>query len=385
MSFDDFEYYIDKLPKDPFKKRLYLEGLKEKFTKELKENEKAKEYFKPYEENSVETFILQYIKQKVSLIEYQSIYTEEKYHVKELKYREDTENIFNIILQKKLWDIQLKWRAGQIDIKEIRISFDFNFWEDHVSSCPFIPMVTETEIEIMKQFLKENNEIEKWFSWQDYHDIMGYNDEEDSGDIPEFYDFYNMRMGTNSLMLLPNKRGKLEDYYFDKGREYNSEQIKKNPPPSQPTYVSPNHIFAGFEDIYNFAKVFETDKYFKELFVLHQKTTNYNENKFELSETLHDAIEILSEADRPVPIQGGSDWIEAVIKCSKQYLNNILINELDVIYNEYKMFNEIGVSTRDENLLKEFEEYDFTKSIIKFIYKGRELCGESQDLSFLYN
>ena len=385
MSFDEFEYYIDKLPKDPFKKRLYLEELKEKFTKELKENEKAKEYFKSYEENSVETFILQYIKQKVGLIEFQSIYTDEKYHIKELKYREDTEKIFNIILQKKLWDIQLKWRAGQIDIKEIRISFDFYFWERHVSSCPFIPMVTETDIGLMKQFLKENNELERWYSWQDYYDIMGYNDDEDSGEIPDFYDFYNMRMGTNSLMLLPNKRGKLEDYYANKGRKYFSDQLKKNPPPKQPAYVSPNHIYSGFEEIYEFANVFETDKYFKELFVLHQKRVNYNNKRFELSETLHDAIEILSEADRPVPIQGSSDWIEAVIKCSKQYLNNILINELDVIYDEYKMYRELGVSKSDDNLIQEFEEYENTRNVIKFIYKGRELCGEPQDLSFLYN
>ncbi|NJO68994.1 MAG: hypothetical protein HC830_06620 [Bacteroidetes bacterium] len=112
-----------------------------------------------------------YVRHKAHLARYYDtvIETSQK---KVIRFRENAEKLIKIILQKKLFNLQLLWRAEQIQIKEISFSSEFRFWAEHISDCPFIPPVTQQELEVMKKFygIENYDYILSYsaFEWQDY-------------------------------------------------------------------------------------------------------------------------------------------------------------------------------------------------------------------------
>ncbi|NOU46894.1 MAG: hypothetical protein HOO86_07525 [Bacteroidales bacterium] len=389
MDFDDFIYHVSKIPADFVQNKLFFDGLKNKFFDEMKQNKNHTDYFNKYNPGSIESFMLHYATQKASLASHYKYMIDETNQNKELKYRAHTEKIFNLILQKKLWDIQLKWRAEQIQIKEIRTSWDFFFWDNYVSSCPFVPAVTEAEIEIMKAFLRDDNfsdHTKLWYGgWQNYGDIMEIDEYGDLSALPDWYEFYDLRMGTGLLLQLPDIRGKKEEYYLDIARNYYNEKSKKNESVTQPIYVAPlPYLHASYEEMYNYARANENDKHFIELFRINKEMNKTQESYSMISDDEIDhAVYLLKEAEFPVVMPGNTDWRDALMKCSQQYMNSIIANELDVVYEEYKLFLEIGISRNNiEDVLQEFENDPISQGAIRSILKGREICGEPQNLDF---
>ena len=389
MNFDDFIYNTENIPENYDLKALFFEDLKNKFYDEIKNNRKQVDYFNTYNPDSVENFMLRYASQKAKLVESYEYYTNESYHNKELKYREVTEKVFDLILQKKLWNLQLQWRANLIDIKEISTTWDFSFWEDNISSCPFIPMVTDSEVEIMKQYLSDpnhTNQTDNWFfSWQNYNEIMQKDEEDDLSSMPDWYEFYDTLMGTDLLLQLPDIKGEKEEYYENIGQQYYTALAKKEPIAPKAVYVSPPpHISCSTEEMLKYAQTFEEDKHFVELFsIYHELIHNYEPDNDISDDAIDEAIELLKEAEFPVPITAHSDWRAAIIKSSQQYINSIVIKEIDVVYEEYKMLSEIGLSkNNDENVIKEHVTYEISELFMRNILKGRELCNEPQDFDY---
>ena len=388
MNFEDFKYHESNVPSNFDKKIMYFENLKNTFYEEIKTTKNQHDYFKDFDTDSVESFMLHYASRKAQLAESYKYYINETYHNKELKYREETEIVFNLILQKKLWNIQLQWRAGQINIKEIRTSWDFGFWNQHITSCPFLPMVTESEIEIMKQYLNNPSYNYKSNSWiynlQDYDELMMKDEEGDLSSMPEWYDYYDLHMGTSVLLLLPDLRRVKEEYYESSGRNYFHEESKKEAVvPS--VYVSPPpHIFSSIEEMFKFAKAYEKDRHFIELFSIMNDLNKSEESFSDIDDyEIDSAIDLLKEAEIAIPITAHSDWREAIIQCSQQYMSSIIAKEIDVVYEEYKLFSEIGLSkNNDAEILQEFENDCILQLIKRFIFKGRELCGEPQDFDY---
>jgi hypothetical protein len=143
-------------------------------------------------------------------------------------------------------------------------------------------------------------------------------------------------------------------------------------------------IYARLEEMHKYAMNFEEDQHFVELFRIRYEMNKPQKSYSPIDDFSVDvAIEQLKESEIPVYMPGGLDWREAIVKCSQQYLNSIVAKEIDVVYEEYKMFLEIGLSkNEDGDVLKEFENYDFSALVIPMILKGRELCGEPQDLDY---
>jgi len=147
------------VPQDQSKKEQFFKDLQQQFCEEISASEEAKEYFSKYSPSSIDSFIKSYASKKVHLAQcyeyYERLYSEKE--TANLDYQKKAENMLIAILQKKLFNIQLQWRAGKIDIDEINISYDFRFWEDHVASCPFIPAITENEVELIKEYSKTSS------------------------------------------------------------------------------------------------------------------------------------------------------------------------------------------------------------------------------------
>ena len=392
MNFDNFKYRKEKVTERYVEEKLYYENLRNTFFEELKNSDKHNDFFKGFNPDSVKDFMFEYAKQKANMAQFYETLINETYQKKELRYRDNTEKVFEMILQKKLWNMQLKWRAGQINIKEIRTSWDFGFWESHVSSCPFLPMVTESEVEVMKQFLLDSNFDDQsagmFFDWQDYDEIMRIDEDGDRSSMPDWYEFYDGRLGTGILLSLPDIRGKKEEYYLDLARSYYAKTrntTQPATPPLQPEYTQfYSYLHSGFEEMYKYALKYEDDPHFVELFRIKYEINKPKEYYSQYDDdNIDDAIRLLKESDSPVKMPGGLDWREAVVKCSQQYLNRIVAKEIDFVYEEYKMFSEIGLSRNDDDdVMTHFENYEIAKIVSPGILKGRELDGDPPDYNY---
>lgn len=94
----------------------------------LLQNPEVQIFFDRYRKFSVENFCNRYADFKKASLRYGSTY-------RESKERRETEDIdlameqIEMIQQKKLFDLQCLWRAGMIDIPQIRSVCEFQMWE----------------------------------------------------------------------------------------------------------------------------------------------------------------------------------------------------------------------------------------------------------------
>lgn len=398
MDFSNFTYHKSKVPSDSNKKDVFFEELKASFKKEILCSDMAKELFKNFNTDSVDSFIIDYCKRKADLTRYYHYYEELAHEVPELKFREDTEEVLKMIMQKKLFNLQLQWRAEQIKIKEISVCYDFVCWGRHVETCTFIPQITEEEIQLIQKFLLSDKVELSYPFWSiSHYDLQDYDEmlrKEESGmmdNMPDWYDYYDTMMGTGSLLLLPDIRGNKESKYMDLGRElYTKRQKNKRNQAkkeqlsnAEPVKGKPS-MPQGFEDMCDFSLKFESDVHMKKLFEIWSNSIKQN---FE-SKKIHrldyeEYLGILEEANEPVYSKGGLLWHEEIIQSALRYKSKIIAKELEIIYEEYLMFNNVGI-TKEKNKDKFFfnRNLDIRDMYIESILAGRESAGEPKDLNF---
>jgi len=377
MNFDNFKYNKASLPTDVSERTKFLKQLKEEFIEEIKNSETASAYLANYSPLSIESFIKTYADRKVHLLEYYEYYSR-LYHEKEeseLHYYKQAEEMLQLILQKKLFNMQLRWRAGQLEIDEIDVAYGFQFWEKHISAATFIPPITIDELEMMKEYLmrfdKDDEDEALFMEWQDYDSITELNEYGDMDNMPDWYQFYDSRMGTGMLLLLPNLKGAKEDFYLDISRKA-TEQA--NPPANSTTTPLP-YIHAYGADILNFSKHFEKDKYFSTLF----KYYNYTEEKNHQSpnsEELNATVDFLLSADRPIYLKSHLTWDQALLVAAKDYRNTKVAEAIDFAYEEYLMMRDLGLY-KDKSPEEIKKEYN--KDYIIQIYREKILLGRTKN------
>jgi hypothetical protein len=388
MNFNDFEYHPSKLPKDPKELDEFWKQKEIQFKEELKTLPQYLGYFKGVRPDCIEAFIKSYTSHKVYLLKRVEEYIPYKIETKEMRYQQRTERTFRIILQKKLFNIQCLWRAEKIEIPEIRLCADFYYWEDHVEDCPFLEPVTEQEIEVMKMFLRSDNysdSTQHWLCrWQDYEDMHTVDEEGFLFYLPEWYDFYDIYMGTTYLMKLPNIRGDKESFYRKLTiQAYKDEQLKnKKDTPVLPPTIALSYLHARYEDFTRFMHVCENE-YVKTLNKEFNKAREAN-RRTEEDEEVDEAIRLLEEAEQPVYMPGGLEWKEAIIKCGRQYINTIIADELDVVFESYQMLQDLKMtkSYDEKTLLEAYHQVKLINMMEEDILGGRELNGEPRDFNF---
>jgi len=393
MDFTNFIYRNELLPEYSDKK-LYLDKLKEEFIADLTNNEKYKDYFSKCEPDTIAGFILNYAERKIHLIDHYAIYLEEDAHNKFLQYREETLDKFKWIKQKKLWNLQCLWRANKIKIKEIELSWDFDFWGQNIDACPFLPEITQKEVEVLKKYLAENNIEYVWkmddYDWQNYSQIM-FSDEDGLLDsYPDFYDFYDDYFDTLKLITLPDTRGEKEMYYahqkISKDNLERKEALKLNPPPPIDTTPKIKDIHYSVENVSKYAELFEKDPHIIELFKLWQNIgTEHVQTLDEWGiEDMNNCTELLKEADECIYMPENEDWHEAIIDCAQGFINEKIIEGLDSAFEEYKLLNELKISSgKSLDLLLEEMRSTFARTMYDpLILDGREMLGEPRDFNF---
>lgn len=384
MDFKDLPYHHSKIPPNVPERTNFLNELEKEFEQDLLTNEKYKGFFARFRQDTIKPFCKKYAEHKRYLLEHYPLHIEKLEKPKELQYREQAEQTFNLILQKKLFNMQLLWRAEKISIPEIKISDDFSYWEKCIQDCFFLEEVTPEEVSALKQFLPNSNHPNEPRLWMcgslRYDDIMHRDAEGDFDDMPEWYEFYDGRFGTGALLMLPNTREVKEDFYRDIYDKNKPPLVRTTP--YEPYIEPPPYLFSSHENYTAFINLFENE-YIKRPHNGWLTCFKPLPDKYYDRDGVNMAIWALQKAEYPVYMQGGLIWHEAIIKCAQQYMNTIIVNELDSIYEEYLMKRQLKIGKHIEDVEAEYaKNHPAHVFILKQIIEGRALNNEPRDLNF---
>ncbi|MEP7237382.1 MAG: hypothetical protein ABI685_05945 [Ferruginibacter sp.] len=349
----------------------------EQLKAQIAQNETVQQYFKQFYPNYIEGFIKDYLREREQWIRYGKMYAEmqEEHSIKWINLAAEH---LQYIQQKKLFDAQCLWRAGQLQIPQVQICADFVCWEKDVLNCPFIEPITEADIELYAQFLLQqqpDEEIMEATEWQNYDMVKeNFLDEEEGWEIPEWYEFYNNHKGTGFYLQLPDIRGKKEEFYTDIAWKEENKGTQETEP-KEPWDNAKCLFFYKKEHRDFFIQHFET-KEMQEYY----NAQEWRKRNSQLDQLLETPLDILYNADEPVPIQAGPDWAEAVKNAAAAYTCKKIADTLPEAWEQYMINIQMNIAFP--------AEYPYSKkdSVRKIwadrILEGRKLNNEPEDFNF---
>ena len=378
------KYNREKREKEELQKKLEAE-----YFEDMNTNPRYKEFFARFNDSSVKYFIRSFAQEKARLAIYGHLYLDEEEDYM-TKYYDKAEELIWEIQQRKLFDLQIKWRAEQVKIPEIDICYEFDYWEQNIRSCPFITPIAQDEFDLYMEYLRYTpyDEIfsDSFFgvSYQDYDNFKKYyyyldKQEEYYEEPPAWYEFYESRTGSSILYMLPDIRGTKEDFYLDLYRENQNkkeEEENKGKPKAELKHDDREAISTDLEFMKEFVKKFEDDETYK-------KFLSYKSHRESEDDNLTEAIRTLQYADRIFPIGNNINWKEAIIEAAYNFEKEKLIEEMPKVYVDYLFRLQTGITfENNETSLRDkyLDEYvTFNK---QKILEGRKLNGEPEDFDF---
>ena len=352
--------------------------LKTKWHKEILENLSMQEHFKNFHPASIDTFISFYLSEKYFAYKYADSY-ERRVEEKRSRWIDEAHEHLKIIQNKKLFDLQCLWRAEQIELKEVRISYDFMAWREDILNCPFLEPITKGDIEMYQDFLL-TADID-FRSISDQHDLQNYDEfkenyvgGDDEGELlPDWYEFHNLRTGNSALLLLPDTRGEKEEFYADIFRK----DRDKDKPPYEPSAFDTRPFLMTYdkEKMNFFVSTFEDEE-------TQKKYANYAEinkkNEYEDHYEVNELIMYMDEEDEYIPIEAHYNYREALYKAYNTFKLKKLAEHMSLAHEQYLFNQKMGFTIENEHTFY----HGLSENHLEMILKGRELNGEPRDLNF---
>ena len=248
-------------------------------------------------------------------------------------------------------------------------------------------------LEIDKQHFDETGETGGWFQYIDYllsddfydfkmeYAYMSYKSIKENyieyNVLPPWFEYYDLRKGTGSLIRYPNIRGEKEEYYINIWQNHNSS--KSN---TKTTVKVLTHDTRPFLNSHELSIIEEFIKKYEEGKVLEYFRLYENELS-KSNDEIDQAIKILKESDETISIESNYNWKSAVMQAARKYEKKKLSEALHVAYNKYKYRLQVGIAqeslTHESNIQWIKEWCDEVK---KKITKARELVNEPANLNF---
>jgi hypothetical protein len=392
------------------------EKLKQKIIKELDDDRRLDSFFNEFRADTIQPFKEQYAFTKANLLLNGEVYIQNKQN-RDLHFHKEAEEILWHIQQKKLFDIQCLWRAERIKLEGVDIIEDFNYWSVDIKRCPFLPPITVQEMELLMQYVQSHSYDEPLFSifsWQDYNTYKEEHlGEHESLSMPEWYHYYNMHRGTESLLLLPDIRGEKEEGYQNNGlkdimdkkevpftdREDRSKPKTKakkveekydmyDPPP----YVSPEIIGMGDTRPWinndwkkgwgEFINLFENS----ELKKVHEARIRLSENNLERFDywELEDAFDTLRLSVENYAMEPYFAWKDGIIRLAQKFKKDKIAEALPLVFEQYlfKVENNIVpfINRQETQDIKRAKAS--ANDHKRWILRGRKLQGEPMNFDF---
>ena len=355
--------------------------LKIKWRKELEDNPAVVNYFKNFNGNALEDFIKSYLPQKYSYYVYGDI-NKQRADEKRNQWIDIAYKQLNVILQKKLFDQQCLWRAEQITLEGVEISNDFEVWSNDVFNCPFLELITSTEIQMYQAFLA-NYHLDReslndvWIEWQNHFEFKAaYTTSENHNytEMPDWYDFHNGRTGNGILLLMQDIRGDKEQFYIDLYEESVRPQREAEQAKWETNSDSRPYLNSYSEDhLAYFVATFEDKE-------CQNKYKNYHDSRKSNAEIEHEEILFtIMDLDEPIPVESNSNLIDAIHIAYNKYYFNKISEHLPYAFEQYMLSKKMGFSI--ENKKSEFyvKRREHNRNAI---LAGRALNGEPRNFDF---
>jgi uncharacterized Fe-S cluster protein YjdI len=374
---------------EKFDLEIKAEVIRQKTEDELRSNPEMLDYFSHFNEQSVEGFVRNYARKKSVYLtkgpEFMNSTEQE-----ELKYKVLAEEGLWAIQQKKLFNLQCQWRAGQIKLKGVEHSGQFHLLSANIQHCPYITPVSRSEMDLYISYLNSGNvgELFLFDTWQDYDsfktdhlqhlDSTGEDFDMLATRIPTWYSFYDFHLGTDVLMELRDYKGEKENIYKNIARKRQAEELRKGNLTinlDKRPYINPFDT-AVIED---FIKQFEDKKLLK--YCRAVESFNY---LFDDYMEVEEAIATLRNAGEEIPLEACADWKVALIHAARQFELNQIARLMPLVFQEYHFRLENCINYEQTEIDKKRAEsaFQYCELSKKQILYGRLLSGESEDFNF---
>jgi hypothetical protein len=341
---------------------------------ELRTDKRFKDYFDQFNDTSVEQFIEAYAFQKYLWTRHSSFYTQAN-EADAFFWQTKAEQHFEYILQKKLFDMQCLWRAGEIEIPQVDIGFDFQWWATDVLRCPFVSPVTQHELDLYIEYLQQGDAQQYWGSnkdWQDYDRIKNsYNTASELTDIPAWYRFHNLKTGASKLLMLADQRGEMEKNLMqlaamdkemaDRKKETKALPITKPPIPKLWDSTFEAWFVKAYEDT-NIQRCYEE--------------SNTHSEKLKHKIEIEALVKALLNSDEPVAIEANEDWRVALTEASNRHSCKMIVRHLPEVYANYQMKLGLGIVAEQDDTME--EDRAFRNMLKQQIDHGMHIYSQKQ-------
>ncbi|MBF9223450.1 hypothetical protein [Hymenobacter ruricola] len=403
---------------------------------ELRTNPDYQSYFAGYTPASVAAFIEAYAQRKARYVLHGPVQAQwRERHAAEL-HTEAYQRLWDI-QQKKLFDLQCRWRAKEIDLPGVNIYQQFGEWEGHPERCEFLPPIEPDEVELYRAYLLSPECLDAadhysdWRpdNWQNYADAHltaepdydpddFYADDEASqnnfhpGYLP-WYRYHDRHHGTD-MLALPDLRGARQKHYAtlylkaaharqaaEKAAALGGAPVADTLPAVIAAIVAdpaaPVPDPAAGHDRRTMWGHCDWDELFDEIAEAFDPTPRLRQLKQAMDAGLHhrdtdndevsNAFDVLMEAEELVPLEAGADdWRAALVTAATDLRKRWLAEALTTVYEQYRQRLALGLRPTPPAEHEGMSREDYEKHVLnvqrEWVLGGRALCGEPQDFNY---
>ena len=403
---------------------------------ELRTNPDYQPYFAGYTPASVAAFIGAYAQRKARYVLHGPNHMQwSERHAAEL-HTEAYQRLWDI-QQKKLFDLQCRWRAKDIDLPGVNIYQQFGEWESHPERCGFLPPITPDEVELYRAYLLSPECLDAadhysdWRpdNWQNYADAHlteepdfdsddFYRDDEPSinnyhpGYLP-WYRYHDRHHGAD-MLALPDLRGERQKHYatvyLKAGHARQAAEKAAAAGVPHPAANLPAVIAAIVADPdapvpdpaagrdrrtmwshYNWDELFDTiaesfdpTPRLKQLREIMDAGLDHRDND---NDEVSTAFEVLMEAEELVPLEAGTDdWRDALVAAATDLRKRGLAEALTTVYEQYCQRLALDLRPTPPAEHEGMSREDYEEHVLQvqrdWVLGGRALCGEPQDFNY---
>lgn len=400
--------------------------LQRDFEHEMRTDPRYQAHLAAYEPASAERFIAHYAAHKIHCLREGPGMVKFRLH-QAIEYQEDAyERLFDI-QQKKMFDLQVRWRAGEITLPGVFIHEQFMRWKRYPHACPWLPPITTAEYEMYLDYLASpacqdvghHPSHQRFSDWQDYDRMRDdwrrtqpnrpADESLDCTPYPDWYAYYDARTGAPAgypFAICSDHKGERQEYYADLA--WDEERTLAGPTapyvPDPRPFWSGNHHERSFDDppgLYidqyterfaPFARAFEPDPepliaYFRAY--LRLQNTGFSH----IMERTESSRELLWDAKGPWPVAAHPDWRVGIVEAAQELHRALLLAALPAVFEDYQFRLATGLTPAAPDQYRAYHDTDkpdddpaeecaVPEAWAKLILRGRELAGEPRDYDY---
>ncbi|GAA4038700.1 hypothetical protein GCM10022409_25410 [Hymenobacter glaciei] len=291
------------------------------------------------------------------------------------------------IQQKKLFNLQCQWRAGQLELPGVTDGREFKEWGRAIEQCPLLDPVDEDDLALYLRYLASEDcqdlhaDALRTTDWQAYESFRHWHLLEEAGsgspghdmvrpDLPEglidslghlfnmfyrypdWYAFFDLYRGAGPLLRLPQVRfdapdaddPDADDPDADDPETEAAAPVPATPEPEADQAPDPEPALQ-YLSAYDLPLTETLLRQFEPPELLHyMRVMEHRPEPDQLTQTAENTYDLLSEISQPVPIAASPDWRVALADAYLAHQRRVVSEALGEVYDEYCLREQTGIA-----------------------------------------